>query len=252
MPQKQLVSDLMLEQFHLGELDAAQERTVREALTEDAILRERLTALEESDRQILSDYPARRVVPSIQERARQTVPSQRRAWARPFVMALSTAAVALVVLSFFVAPATRLKGLSPHLSVFRKTPTGAEEIVSGTLARRGDVLQLSYTAGEAKYGVIFSMDGRGSITWHSPSGYAGGPRSAPPLESHGPVVLSSAYELDDAPQFERFFLVYSSSSFEISAVDRAARTLSASGGAAANGMLSLPAGLGQYSLLVKK
>jgi hypothetical protein len=252
MPQKQLVSDLMLEQFSLGELDSRQEKAVREALAEDEILRERLEALRDSDKQILSDYPAEQVVPSIQERARESRQAPRRSWGRPFVMALSTVAVALVVVSFFMAPPTRLKGLSPHLSVFRKTPSGAEELRPGSVAKRGDVLQLSYTAGDAKYGVIISVDGRGSITWHSPAGYAGGQRTAPALDAHGPVVLSSAYELDDAPSFERFFLVYASAPFQVSDVDRAARTLAARGAAAANGTLTLPGGLGQYSLLVKK
>ena len=252
MPQKQPVSDLMLEQFSLGELDAAQEQAVRGALAEDEILRGRLSALRESDGRILSDYPPERVVPAIQERARAGRTEPRRAWGRPLIMALSTLAVALVVVSFFMTPPTRIKGLSPHLSVFRKTPTGAEELRSGTLARRGDILQLSYTAGAAAYGVILSVDGRGSVTWHSPAGYTGDARTAPALDPHGPVVLSSAYELDDAPSFERFFLVYSPSPFSVADVDRAARALAARGASGSSGSLSLPAGLSQSSLLVKK
>ena len=92
------------------------------------------------------------------------------------------------------------------------------------------MLQLSYTAGEAKYGVIFSVDGRGSITWHMPAGYRGGSRSAPALDAQGQVVLPSAYELDDAPAFERFFLVYSSVPFDVGDVERAARALSSPAG----------------------
>ncbi len=48
---------------------------------------------------------------------------------------------------------------------------------------------------------------------------------APPLDPRGPVVLPSAYELDDAPGFERFFLVYSAKPFDVAAVDPAARAL---------------------------
>jgi hypothetical protein len=65
------------------------------------------------------------------------------------------------------------------------------------------------------------------------------------------VVLPSAYELDDAPGYERFFLVYASSPFDVSEVEHVARALS-SRSAGDQGALALPRGLGQYSLLLKK
>jgi len=95
------------------------------------------------------------------------------------------------------------------------------------------------------------VDGRGTVTWHLPAGYAGGPLSAPALEGQGDVVLPSAYELDDAPGFERFFLVSSAAPFDLAPVAQAARAL-AGRPSAERGELSLPAGLGQSSLLVKK
>jgi hypothetical protein len=164
-----------------------------------------------------------------------------------------------LALSFFVVRErmtvvadTRLKGLSPHLTVFRKTASGAEELRAGTLARRADVIQLSYTAGDARYGVIFSVDGRGAITWHLPAGYRGGSRSAPALDAQAQVVLPSAYELDDAPGFERFFLVYANLPFDVGDVERAARALSTRLAGADKEVLGLRNGLGQYSLLLKK
>jgi hypothetical protein len=187
---------------------------------------------------------------------REGIDHGRRAWKLPrLAWAVPVAAVALVLLSLplVLRPSddTRLKGVAPHLLVFRKTQAGAEELRPGAVARRGDVLQLSYAAGDAKYGVIFSMDGRGTITWHVPAGYAGGPRSAPPLDPKGPVVLPSAYELDDAPGFERFFLVYAARPFDVSEVERVARAL-APRTPGDLGVLTLPRGLGQFSLLVKK
>jgi hypothetical protein len=256
------ISDLMLEQYNLGELPAAQRRIVQEELDRDEILRGRLAAIRRSDEEIRAAYPAERVVPLVRERARAERPAGGRrprklptlAWAIP------AAAAVLILLSLPLVlrtpDDTRLKGVAPHLLVFRKTTAGAEELRPGSVARRGDVLQLSYAAGDAKYGVIFSVDGRGTITWHVPVGYAGGARSAPPLDPKGPVVLPSAYELDDAPGFERFFLVYASAPFDVSEVERVARALAprtgGSGTSGGLGVLSLPRGLGQFSLLVKK
>jgi hypothetical protein len=262
MPEKKTISDLLLEQYSLGELPARLARMVEDELERDAGLRARLSDLADSAREILARYPAEAVVPEIRERmlregGRGAPPSRRTV--PPLSWALPVAAMVVLALSFFVVrermafgPETRLKGLAPHLTVFRKTATGAEELRAGAPARRADVLQLSYSAGEAKYGVIFSVDGRGSITWHLPAGYRGGARTAPALDSQGQVVLPSAYELDDAPGFERFFLVYSGAPFDVGDVERAARALSSRPAGADRDGLALRGGLGQYSLLLKK
>ena len=117
---------------------------------------------------------------------------------------------------------------------------------------RGDVLQVSYAAGDAKYGVIFSIDGRGTLTWHVPAGYTGGSRAAAPLDTRGKVILPTAYELDDAPRFERFFLVYGAAPFEIADIERIVRALAAQPSTADRTTLSLPSGLGQYSFVLNK
>jgi hypothetical protein len=264
MPQKQTISDLLLEQYALGELSADREKIVRDELDRDESLRARLAALRESDADIRAAYPAEKIVPAIRERllreggapARAAAPARPRV--NPLAWALPIAAMAVLLLSFvvlrerFAPEETRLKGLTPHLTVFRKTAGGAEQMRAGSLAKRADVLQLGYAASGAKYGVIVSVDGRGTITWHLPAGYAGGPRPSPALESAGEVILPSAYELDDAPGFERFFLLYSPNPFDLAPVAQAVRSLAARPAAADRETLALPAGVGQYSLLIKK
>jgi hypothetical protein len=195
------------------------------------------------------------VVGEIRERLIGQRPRARRpVW--PVAWGIAAAAMALVIFSVVVGrqslagDGTRLKGLTPHLSVFRKTLAGAEELRAGALARSGDVLQISYAAGEARYGVIFSVDGRGSVTWHLPSGGVSG--TAPELDRQGLVVLASAYELDDAPDFERFFLVYGRSPFPVEDVARMVQALASRPTRVERETLALPHGLGQYSLLVKK
>lgn len=253
----QAVSDLMLEQYNLHELGPVQDRFVREELERDEVLRGRLAEILASDEEVRSSYPAQRIVPLIRERMlRVGRESGRRAGRLPtLAWGVPVAAMALFLLLYPLvsrpSDETRMKGIGPHLLVFRKTAAGAEELRPGAVARKGDVLQLSYTAGDARYGVIFSVDGRGTLTWHDPAGYAGGAHAAPPLDPKGPVVLSSAYELDDAPGFELFFLVYASSPFDVADVVPAARALSQRP-SADRGALSLPRGFGQYSLLLKK
>jgi hypothetical protein len=260
MAQKQTISDLQLEQYALGELSGAQELRVREELGRDVSLRARLSAIEDSNKEILAAYPPEQIVAQIKEKLFRQGATAARAPRRVNVLtwALPAAAMVAIFLSFFIVregvvpDETRLKGMTPHLNVFRKTMRGAEELPAGVLARRGDVLQLAYSAGEAKFGVILSVDGRGTVTWHVPSGYSGGSLSAPSLDPKGQVVLPAAYELDDAPGFERFFFVYSSKPFDVASVDRAARALATRPSSADREPLGLGGGLGQYSLLVKK
>ena len=251
MPEKQVVSDLVLEQYHLGELTVGESARVRGELARSAELRARLAAIEESDRAILAEYPVDRMAETIRLRAG----GGGRRIASPLAWGLSVAAMVLAVFSIVVSSqqarsdGVRLKGLTPHISVFRKTAAGAEELRAGAEARRGDVLQLSYAAGNALYGVILSIDGRGNITWHLPRTGAG---AAPGLDQEGTVVLPTAYELDDAPGFERFFLVYGGAPFAVEDISRAAQALAARQPGAERDPLQLPGGLGQFSLLVKK
>ena len=74
---------------------------------------------------------------------------------------------------------------------------------TGTLARSGDLVQIAYRSDGLAYGAIFSVDGRGAVTRHLPA--AG--EQAVPLAKRD--TLDFAYELDDAPRWERFYLVAS-------------------------------------------
>jgi len=103
----------------------------------------------------------------------------------------------------------RLKGMEnmePGIRVFRRTKDGETELLKPLdHASEGDLLQLGFLSPRAEYGVLFSVDGRGVVTLHSPSSTD---KSAE-LADEGPVLLDTAYRLDDAPRFERFYLVSS-------------------------------------------
>ncbi len=270
MRQPKQISDLSLEQFALGELAPEEEARVRDALAQDARLRNRLDALRESDRQILAAYPVEEMAAAIRGKLRADPPAARQGAIRRFpslVLALPLAASVLLFVSFFVArerllpwysssstgtEVTRLKGIRTHLTVYRKAAGGAEELADGGAARQRDVLQISYTAAEARYGVILSVDGRGAVTWHLPGRYAGTALAAPSLSQQGEVILPSAYELDDAPGFERFILVYSAAPFDVRTVQKAAQALASRRTMAASGALALPPAIRQFSLVLRK
>jgi hypothetical protein len=150
---------------------------------------------------------------------------------------------------------TRIKGDSlrgPRLLVYRRRGRegGAERLASGARAAPGDLLQLAYAAGDAGlHGVLLSIDGAGRVTQHLPEE---GARLAPALPAPREIKLPSAYQLDDAPGFERFVLVTAPEPFPVATVLGAARELAAQGEAARARPLALPAAFRQTSVVLDK
>lgn len=256
------ISDLRLEQYRLGELDPGLSEGIRRGVETDASLRDRLSEIGRSDEAARAAYEPAAMARAIRERARRARASaEGRRPARTIRFAVPALAMGLLALSFFLVrdgiptgmenAATRLKGSPAHLAVFRKTAGGAEQLRDLAAARRGDVLQIGYQAAEDAFGVIVSLDGRGAVTFHLPANAQGNADQSPALDRRGEILLPFAYELDDAPSFERFFLISAPAPFETRDVERAVRALAAQADAS-TAVLSLPRGLRQSSLLLRK
>ena len=109
-----------------------------------------------------------------------------------------------------------LKGGEPRLHVYRKLATGYEAVAQRSLVRQGDRLQIRYVVSEDVYGAIVSIDGRMQLTQHLPVSSAAKSDQAVRLTRGREVALPQSYQLDDAPQFERFFFLTSAEPFLIS------------------------------------
>jgi hypothetical protein len=147
----------------------------------------------------------------------------------------------------------RLKGIGPRLLLYRKEGEHAAQLQPGSQAQAGDLIQLGYVANGQRYGVIVSVDARGGATLHFP--LSGDASTA--LVHKGPMLLERAFQLDDAPDFERFFLVTTDethhAALSVEAVLAGARSLAAQPSAAAQTEpLPLPTGLHQESFLLRK
>ena len=115
-------------------------------------------------------------------------------------------------------PSIRTKGAvienssKASLSLYRQKGNEVYSLINGSSASEGDVIQITYTAGQNDYGIIFSVDGNGNITNHFPINSW----TAEPLK-HGTdeVPLDYSYELDNAPDFECFIMVSSKQQFSL-------------------------------------
>jgi hypothetical protein len=240
------VPDLLLERYRLGELPPGEVERLEWRLKGDAELRQRLQALERSDQEIRRQYPSEWLAERVRTRldARRPAPPNPNpawSWHWPVPAALAVAATVLFVLAprtfgpppagpvpalrATLEPGDRIKGLRPALVLFRKTAAGTEALADGAVARAGDLIRVGYRSAGRPYGVILSIDGRGAVTLHVPKQ---GQRAAA-LRSGDTVLLDHAYELDDAPRFERFFFVTAPAPFDVAPVLAAARRAGAGG-----------------------
>jgi hypothetical protein len=234
------VPDLILEQYRLRELPAADAQRVEHLLSTDEALRRRFEALEQSDEEIARQYPAGWLAPRIRARLppsprlrRTTATGTAIGWRLPLVLAAAAVVVMLIVPRSAIVPepgarpavedsADRIKGLKPALTVYRRTAAGSETLADGSVARAGDLLRLGYSSARRPYGIILSIDGRGLVTQHLPP--AGD--QAAPLVRDGITLLESSYELDEAPGVERFYFVTGDTPFSVAPIMEAARRAS--------------------------
>jgi hypothetical protein len=264
-----------LERFVLGELPAAELASLGQRLLTDADLQRQVDALKAADADIRKSYPAPWMARQIRARA-EGVAGRDRAGSRWSLTSWTlsrmsvarwlapVAAVALLVIVAvpmlrdgegpetvrFLEEGVRSKGDGATLYAHRRTPDGTERLQDGSSARRGDLVRLQYDGAGAAYGAILSIDGRGTVTRHLPTEGD----TAARLTVAGIVSLDVAYELDDAPRWERFFLVTASQPFSVDEIAAAARAASAATqvNRDAPERLELPESLAQSALTLIK
>ena len=264
--QKETISEYYLERYALGELPDEEEEKIRRLSSSTP---EILTALEEiksSDRDILALYPPQavkaRLLTLLDDKPNKTFPLRR-------VLSISTAVATFLIL-ILVLPllkqkprviypdaeqdVTLIKGIptvdlsKTQLLVYRKMQDKVEILSDGQHARTGDLLQLAYVTTEDSYGMILSIDGRGTVTLHLPESTG----ESTKLEVRKQFLLPNAIELDDAPKFERFFFLTSNSPIDVDGVLQEAQGLARNPELVQQHNIALPKSYNQYSVLILK
>lgn len=233
------VSDWLLERFVAGDLPPAEagDLGARIAVTG---AQERIAEIESSNRTILTAHPPAAVMAEVRRRVAAVegdAISNRRRRKLPFAFSgLLLGATAGFALFFVLRTSPEpggsmtgsttvtdetiiLKGLRPHLVIYKKTPSKPIPLDGASRVRAGDVLQVAYVSAGRRYGVVASVDGRGNITLHLPERQGQAPR----LAERGAATLPHSFELDDSPGFERFVFVTADTPFSTSAVTEALR-----------------------------
>lgn len=239
--------DWFVERAALDEVPSASRARLEQAPPGE--LTARVAALREDNERELAAYPPGPAVELIEARLRK-VPRRRRRWLAPLVVA-GLAAAAILILPHSPAhetdepETTRVKGRA-RLLVFRQVGDRAERLHDDDAVRSGDVIQVRYNAGGARYAVIASIDGAAGVTLHFPAN-----TEAPTDVGEGTHTLPEAFALDDAPRFERFFFITANEPVDVGGTLDALRAL-ARRGDAADAVLDLPPAIHQASFRLRK
>jgi hypothetical protein len=233
----------LAERLAQGELSSDEAATARSRLGVEDVDR-RLREIEESNRQILEQHPPAKVAAEVERRFR----GERRRWLWALAPAVAAGIVVLIFVRSPPAGDRQKGGGAPRLIMHRQRGGAVERLASGAAVRAHDLVQISYAAAGRSFGVVLSIDGRGKVTLHHPD--AGGDNR---LQGGGrEVLLGHAFELDDAPDFERFFFVVSRTPFATERVLESAERLAGAGHEAAERPLDLPSDLEQTSVVLRK
>jgi hypothetical protein len=213
------VPNWKLERYLLAELPESEMATLKALESENEEFRSQLEQLRNSNEELLVKYPyvAWR---SVQH---ATTPQNRIMFLRLAAAFILCATVLIAVYSnetgkdtvVINEDGTRIKGLKMGLEVWRKTEDSVEKLINNSEVKAGDLLQLRYAVPEQCYGVILSVDGNGVLTPH----LAEADGKATLLEAGRIIPLESAYELDDAPKFETFYLLTANREFELASIE---------------------------------
>ncbi len=196
-----------------------------------------LNDLKKSDEEILNTYSVQAMKAAVAGKLEANKNEEETANIFRFPAArFITYAAAAVLLAAIVIPAglknsklsagktptERIKGnvsstiTSPLLKLYRQKGHEIQALNDGDFARSGDVIQITYNAGQEEYGVIFSVDGNGSITRHFPENSW---KAAALEQRNDETPLDFSYELDNAPDFECFIMVTSKKEFSLEDIE---------------------------------
>ena len=235
MTQVNKISDFKLERYLLGELPESEMAALQKREAEDEIFAARVAEMRLQGKRFLAENP----FADLDERIEAAGGVENRAVAPRNTLWLRVAAALVIALGIFSAVVlnrnvdtfdsqnasmevamadmdngTRIKGMQASLEVWKKTGDSAVQMVNLGNASEGDEIQLRYRVPQKCFGMLFSMDGNGTITMHMGEG-----NKAIELEPGKMTTLPFAYKLDNAPKFEKFFLLTSQNAFEIDGND---------------------------------
>jgi hypothetical protein len=222
------ITDFDIEQFILGEVESEKRDFILNELNSSSELRSKVEKIKLENVRFLEENPAHLMVTQIENK------SLRKELDKPLYSSkwLAIPTVTLVLLMTFIIPSEyfsqngnvvgvwssssyeeRIKGEEFSMQIHRKTSNSVSLLSDSMKVSEGDLLQISIKYLVSTFAAVLSVDGRGVVTTHFPNeGYQG------ELKNQGLYILPFSYELDDAPKYEKFYLITSDAPIDLNSV----------------------------------
>lgn len=217
--------NLKLEQYVLGELPAEEMRVIES----NPVYMSQIEEIKASNDDFFNKFNIDELVSNTKEKVNE---SKIIKFPSKAVTAI-TAIAACFILTINILPGILgnrneeiiyLKGRN-KIEVYKKVGDEVEKLRNLDTVEEDDQLQISYSSTE-EYGIIFSIDGLNNITFHFPDDY----RTSRSLDIGSDIIVPSSYTLDNAPYFEKFYLVTSKNSFDFEYVKRSILNITSENG----------------------
>jgi hypothetical protein len=255
-----------LERFLLDELPPSRMAEIAKLVDEDPDIKREADLLSQDNAEILRKHPSETMLPGILRKYEEnkhpalTGEKVRFITLKRLIYSVPILASALILLFIVfmkdkVPPDyTRIKGeesldfMKTQVIIYKKSNSEIALLNNGDQVKAGDLLQLAYIPAGKRYGVIFSIDGNGVVILHYPEKK----NDSSILKQEKKNLLSSAYELDNAPDFERFFFITAMEEIDVQSVIKKAEELALLPASVKTARLELPESYSQFSILLKK
>ena len=261
MKTKRKIPEILIEQLLLDELPKGISARKKEDLLKDPYVAKRLKEIKKSNKEILTQFSPDLMVLRIKEKYSNETKVKKIVNFRHVMFSFASAAAALIIVFLIYIPLNNsnninitdkpeiinIKG-STDIKIHKQTESGQERLEGNSTVKENDRLQISYLTHTETHGIILSIDGRGYVTLHHPEAL----NASTLLIKNEETYLLNSYKLDDAPEFERFFIVYSETSFSIEEIITAAEVLTKNSDKGITGKLELPIKVEQSSILLLK
>ena len=224
-----------LERYLAGELSDEEKTILEKRMSQDPQLKAQLDELQELRNQVKKNFPLTSLKYKQWERAQENTNSRILSkWLKILVTPRVTAfaslcLVGLLILTVGIPHNTtpqidlvqnqgreRIKGNQVQLNIYKKTELGSELQMDSSFVQEGDQLQIEYIALDKGFGTIVSLDGNNTLTIH-----LNGEGNNPATITKEKELLNFSYQLDNAPEFERFYFFNSKNSFSTDSVFQA-------------------------------
>ena len=217
------ISDLKLEQWLLGELSKEEASHIEAAIEQDPQLQSRIDAMKSQTQELFQQYPPDRFQKDVKQKLhlwntqeQYDISKQRPRWDWGTLTGVLVFALSLFVVVPFLGGdgsspkkedpfedlTVRTKGETQHLMAHLVGAEVQKQLLDGDSVKAGDRIQLSINKARGLSFVVFSIDGHGTMSVHYPR------ESTSKIEESDFFSLPTSYRLDDAPDFENFYLIF--------------------------------------------